>query len=149
METTANVAIDREMYLESLMARYQAPVLRMCRAYLSDRQLAEDATQETFVKAYRAMDTFRGESDEKTWLMRIAINTCKDMRRGAWFRYVDRSVTPENLPAPAYEGAPGQNELADDILRLPRKELTVVLLHYYQGMTTREVQSAAAIRSLS
>lgn len=74
---------DREHHLESLMARYQTPVLRMCFAYLRDRQLAEDAAQETFVKAYRALAAFRGDSDEKTWLMRIAINTCKDMRRGA------------------------------------------------------------------
>ena len=46
-------------------------------AYLAEG-MAEDAAQETFFKAYRALDRFRGECADKTWLVRIAVNTCKD-----------------------------------------------------------------------
>ena len=71
---------SRDQKLILLMQRYELPVKRMCCAFLQDAALAEDAAQETFLRAYRALDGFRSESSEKTWLMRIAINVCKDMR---------------------------------------------------------------------
>ena len=62
-----------EHAFEELVDFYQTSLLRMCYLNLHDLGLAEDAVQETFVKAYRAMPSFRGDSDIKTWLMRIAI----------------------------------------------------------------------------
>ena len=50
---------------------------RMCYLYLKDYYLAEDATQETFIKAMKSYDSFLHNSNEKTWLIRIAINSCK------------------------------------------------------------------------
>ena len=135
----------QEERLVRLMDQYEVALLRMCCAYLHDASLAEDAVQETFVKAYKSFGSFRGESEEKTWLMRIAINTCKDMRRASWFRYVDRKKTLENIPAPIYDRTFEQAELAMDIMRLPRKYLEIVLLFYYQGMTVREIAQALKI----
>ena len=82
----------RAQRLVDMVDRYQAQLLRLCYLVLHDTMLAEDAVQETFLKAYRAMGRFRGDCQEKTWLMRIAINTCRDMRRSAWLRHTDRSV---------------------------------------------------------
>lgn len=62
---------DERLY--QMMEQYGDGILRMCALYLGDSALA----QETFLKAYRSMDTFRGESSEKTWLTRIAINLCR------------------------------------------------------------------------
>ena len=90
-----DTATDRDQKLISLVDRYQEPLLRMCCLYLRDRSLAEDAVQETFMKAYRALDSFRGESSEKTWLMRIAMHICCDINRTGWFRFMNRDVTPE------------------------------------------------------
>ena len=84
-----------------MVARYQLPLLRLCCAYLHDEELARDAQQETFIKAYRSLDTYRETAAELTWLSRIAINACKDLRKSGWFRHVDRSVTPDMLPEPA------------------------------------------------
>ena len=84
-----------------LVQEYQVPLRRMCCIWLKDAALAEDAVQETFVKAWRAALSFRGECSEKTWLMRIAVHVCWDMRRSWWFRNVDRSVRLEHLPEPA------------------------------------------------
>ena len=83
-----------------LVQEYQVPLRRMCCIWLKDAALAEDAVQETFVKAWRAALSFRGECSEKTWLMRIAVHVCWDMRRSWWFRHVDRSVRLEHLPEP-------------------------------------------------
>ena len=53
---------------ETLIDAYGDELLRLCLLYLGDRQLAEDAFQETMVKAWRALPGFRGESGAKTWL---------------------------------------------------------------------------------
>ena len=58
-------APERIERFERIVAQYQKQVLRTCFLYLCDKTLAEDAMQETFLKAYRAMDSFRGEAGEK------------------------------------------------------------------------------------
>lgn len=73
----------KEERLCSLMEQYEKSLLRMCCVYLRDTSAAEDAVQESFLRAYRSMDDFRGESSEKTWLYSIAMNVCRDMRRAA------------------------------------------------------------------
>ena len=84
--------------LEDLMRRYGDALVRMCCLYLNDASLAQDAAQDTFIKAWRNLGQFRGECDERTWLMRIAINTCRDYHRTAWLRHVDRGTPLEALP---------------------------------------------------
>lgn len=139
----ANAA--REELFCQLVERYQSSLLRMCCVYLKDNALAEDAVQETFVKAYRNLTTFRGESSEKTWLFRIGMNVCRDMRRGRWFRYVDLRVTPDTLPIPAGEAEEDYEELAQAIVLLPDKYKEVILLHYYQNMNVRETAQALGL----
>ena len=129
----------REEQLIRLVETWQTPLLHICYMILHDEALAEDAVQETFLKAYKALEHFRGESSEKTWLFRIGVNVCRDMRRGRWFRYVDRRVTPDALPIPAAEAEEDYADLAQAILLLPDKYKEVILLHYYQSMNTREI----------
>ncbi|MEG2187982.1 MAG: sigma factor, partial [Clostridia bacterium] len=56
----------REETLRRMMTQYKNDLMRMCAACLKDSALAEDAVQETFIKAYKALETFRGDSSEKT-----------------------------------------------------------------------------------
>lgn len=83
---------DQNDYFERLVNQYQTSLLRTCYMYLRDQEQAKDAVQETFLKAYRNLGAFRGESAEKTWLMKIAVNTCHDMRKTGWFRHMDRNL---------------------------------------------------------
>ena len=145
MEVVMGPDTIREDRLCRLMAQYKKDLLRMSYVYLRDASLAEDAVQETFVKAYRCMDSFRGESCEKTWLMRIAINTCKDMRRASWFKYVDRRVTLNNIPAPSQALGDEDEALMIAVMKLPRKLMDVVLLYYYQGMGVKETASSLGV----
>ena len=132
-----------EEIFSRLVLEYQEKLLHMCTMYLKDDAAAEDAVQETFLKAYRALPAFRGECSEKTWLMRIALNVCRDMTRSAWFRHTDRRITPEDLPQRAADGKPDENEaLAQAILLLPRKYKDALLLYYYQDMRQDEVALA-------
>ena len=128
---------DDEQKLEALMEAYGTQVKRLCCLYLRDMSLAEDAAQETFIKAWRNLDTFRGESSQRTWLMRIAVNVCRDVQRSAWFRRIDRRITPEELPLAS--PAPQEPALAEAILRLPVREREAILLCYYEQLTADEV----------
>ena len=138
----------REAWLERAMGQYEESLLRMCFACLNDAALAEDAVQETFLKAYRALDRFRGDAEEKTWLLRIAINTCRDLRRSAWFRHVDRNVTLDVLgePAdPAQEWSQWDDTLTRAVMELKPKYREAVLLCCYQGLTGQEAASVLKI----
>ena len=78
--------------------------------------------------------------------MRIAMNTCRDMKRSAWFRYMDRSVEIERLPQPVNDFEfMKADELSSAILKLPSKHKEVVLLHFYQDMTLREIADVMSI----
>ena len=135
----------REETLRRMVTLYQLPLLRLCYAYLHDEDLARDAVQETFIKAYRGLDGFREAASEKTWLSRIAINTCKDMNRSGWFRHVDRSVTPDMLPEPAKPVEPEDRNLTMEIMRLPAKLREAALLCWLQGLTYSEAADALGI----
>lgn len=132
-------APNHDETLRRLMTEYEIPIRRMCCVYLRDEQLAADAVQETFLKAYLALDGFHGEASEKTWLTRIAVNVCHSMRRTGWMRFIDRRITLDKLPEPVTEADYALAELTLDVMRLPRKLLDVVLLHDYQGITVREI----------
>ena len=84
MSTVQDPNRKPEEEISRLAEKYQLSLLRLCFAYLHDRTLAEDAVQETFLKAYRSISSFRNESSEKTWLSHIAINCCRDMNKSAY-----------------------------------------------------------------
>lgn len=127
------------MNIEELIDRYGGDILRLCCIYLGDRQLAEDAFQETFVKAWRQQDTFRGESSEKTWLSHIAVNTCRDALRSGWFRMMKRSEPVEQLFDLAAPEAQDFSPVRDAVLALPGKYREVIMLYYDQDMKIREI----------
>ena len=88
---------DSRSELDRLMEQYGSSLLRMSALYLKDASLAQDAVQETFLKAYRHLGDYRGESSEKTWLTTICVNTCRDMLRNPWFRHRSRTSL-DSLP---------------------------------------------------
>lgn len=143
-------AESREERLERLVRMHQGMLLRLCYVCLQDMELARDATQETFLKAYRKLDGFRGSSSEKTWLCRIAINTCRSLQRTAWHRHVDRSVTPEELPLAGDEFCTAEDmDVMRAIMMLPEKLREVILLHYWQEMTVGEISEALGLAHAS
>ena len=131
--------------LERLVAQYQGAVLRTCYLYLCDRSQAEDAVQETFLKVYRSLDSFRGESSEKTWILKIAMRTCYDMNHSGWSRFFNRRVTPEMLPEASVPFTERDDALTQAVMRLPEKLRRVIILYYYQGLGVREIAETLGI----
>lgn len=131
--------------LERLVAQYQGAVLRTCYLYLCDRSQAEDAVQETFLKVYRNLDSFRGESSEKTWILKIAMRTCYDMNHSGWSRFFNRRITPEMLPEASVPFTERDDALTQAVMRLPEKLRRVIILYYYQGLGVREIAETLGI----
>jgi RNA polymerase sigma-70 factor (ECF subfamily) len=75
-----------------LVLKYQHKVMKLVTRYVRDQAEAEDITQEAFIKAYRALPAFRGESAFYTWLYRIAINTAKNSLMSSRRRLVDYNL---------------------------------------------------------
>lgn len=96
---------------------------------LQDANLAQDAVQETYLKANHAMHRLRENSSEKAWLWRIAVNVCRDLHKSAWNRHTDRRVEIENLPLTVSPPDETHIALTDALLTLPPKEREAVLLH--------------------
>lgn len=136
---------NRDAALRALMQTYGTPLVRLCYAWLGDAALAEDAVQETFVKAWKNLNRFRGDSTEKTWLTRIAINICKDMRRTRWFRHLSDGDEEALVTLPAPEQTVADDEVSSAISALPQKDRQIVLLHYYQGLTLEEIAQVLGI----
>lgn len=131
--------------LDRLVEQYQVAVLRTCYLYLHDRSQAEDAVQETFLKVYRNLGSFRGECSEKNWIMKIAMRVCYDMNRSGWARFFNRRVTPEMLPEASVPFEERDDALASAMMRLPVRLREVILLYYYQGLTVNEIAEVLGI----
>ena len=123
-----DTAPNRNQKFEQLVDQYQSSVLHMCYLYLCNKTLAEDAVQETFLKVFKRMETFRGESSEKTWIMKIAMNTCYDINHSGWFHVFNRRVIPEMTPDKTVQTDEDDEELAIAVTKLPLKLREVILL---------------------
>ena len=125
--------------LDRMVQQYEKDLLRLCCLYLRDWNAAEDIVQETFLKAFRHLDSFRGESSEKTWLITIALTGCRDYRRSAWFRYIDSRVSLNDLPASSEPPDSEHAELTLAVMKLKPKYMEAVLLYFYEGCPIKEI----------
>ncbi|HET9232772.1 MAG TPA: RNA polymerase sigma factor [Candidatus Eisenbacteria bacterium] len=90
-----------------LVRAYQDLIYALVHRSVRDRAVAEELTQDVFIKAFRSLGTFRGESRFSTWLYRIAVNLCHDQRESLSARNRSRETSLEELePAPADSAAP-------------------------------------------
>lgn len=145
MEVSVLNPVERETLLESWIAQYGDAVLRTCYLMLADRAQAEDAVQDTFLRAWRFMDRYEGRG-ERAWLMAIALNVCREHCRSRWRRHIDLTRALEDLPPSALGILPEDRLLFTDILRLPPPYKRVLILYYYQHMTLEETAQTLGLR---
>jgi RNA polymerase sigma-70 factor (ECF subfamily) len=141
---TENIS-DLTPDMDRIVSEHGDSLYRMAFLYLKDPHLAEDAVQEAFLKIYKSYNSFRGEANEKTWMVRITINICKNMMRQAWNRNVDSSMALENLSMEAEPDSTEYTDLVTAIMNLPAKYKDIVLLHYYQDLKTKDISAALNI----
>ncbi len=128
--------------IDQLMRQHGTRLLRLCTVILADADLAQDAVQDTFLRAWRRLGTFRGDADALTWLTAIAVNVCRDYQRSAWFRRIDRRKELSDLPEPAQDFPFPDHTVLGEVLRLAPMYREVVLLRYYQHMKLKDIARA-------
>lgn len=111
-----------------LFRRHRGFVWRSCIGFIGNPQDAEDLTQDVFFAAYKKLDQFRGDSSFRTWLHRIAMNTCKNevRRRSRRLRTVDEGL--EETAAATVSGAPGPEAAIAGGRRLQRLAAAIAAL---------------------
>ena len=87
----------------------------------------------------------RHELSVKAWIMKIAVNTCRDYKRTAWFRHIDMRKSIEELPEPIAPTTETSRELFMDVMNLPAKYKQVILLHHFQNLNKSETAQALGI----
>ncbi|MEW5789963.1 MAG: RNA polymerase sigma factor RpoE [Pseudomonadota bacterium] len=139
-----------------LVRKYQHKVLSLVSRYVRDPEEAEDVAQEAFIKAYRALKTFRGESAFYTWLYRIAVNTAKNYLVAQGRRPPTADLESED--AEQFEGADAlreydtpegmllERELAQRITEaldhLPADLRVAITLREFEGLSYEEIAQA-------
>ncbi|MBR3988314.1 MAG: RNA polymerase sigma factor [Clostridia bacterium] len=113
-------------------------ILRLCYLYLKNESLAQDAAQDTFVKAYRSLGSFKKDSSINTWLTSIAINTCKSIIRKK--SYNSTVSLNEAIKIPAQ--TPDKESfitVSEAVKSLPEDLRIVAILKYYRELKTKEI----------
>ncbi len=135
---------QRDDQLRQWMQDYGTELYRICALMLRDASLAEDATQEAFLRAYQRQESFRGDASARTWLVSIAMNVCRDMLRTPWHRHVDRRDI-SLLPEPSSSGDLPDRTVLEAVMGLPPKLREAVLLRYDQGMKIQEIADSLGL----
>ena len=135
----AGVERPEEWTIEDILELYGDHLFRLCCLYMPTREQAEDAFQETTIRIWKGLASFRGKSQIQTWLNRIAINTCKNHLSSSYFHFWKNAQPVEAIQ----EEAAAEEEPEDSILAalhsLPKKYREVLILHYYEEMSCEEI----------
>lgn len=126
-----------------LVIKYQHRVVKLVMRYVGDRDEAQDIAQDAFIKAYRALPGFRGESAFYTWLYRIAINTAKN-----WL--VTQGRRPNNIDIDELEelgGAAELRDLATPETQFQRNEVQQAVVAAFEALT-EDLRQAIVLREL-
>ncbi|MBC2398081.1 sigma-70 family RNA polymerase sigma factor [Clostridium tetanomorphum] len=136
-----------DMELERLIEEYGNDVLKIAYLYLKSKDKAEDVFQEVFLKVYSNYDKLNNIKSEKSWIVSITINTCKDMLKSSWLkRIIFLGEKEEECSFICEEDV--EKKVLDKIYRkgvlkkimdLPDKYKEPILLYYYEEFSTGEI----------
>lgn len=119
---------------ERVVEQYGDMLYRLCLVALGSRADAEDAVQDTLLRYLQKAPAFVSTEHEKAWLIRVAANRCRDLRR-FWLRHPQTGL--EEVAGRC--AAPEDRAVLEALMTLPEKFRVVVLLHYVEGYSTGQI----------
>lgn len=138
---------------EELVRKYQGKIYNLCCYMLHDPDTAQDAAQETFLKAYSRLNDFRGECAFYSWLYRIAVNTCLDEKRKSHEATHSMETTPsvEDIPSSEpsaerlYQSKETGRAIQAALQKLPDGLRAAIILKEMEGLSYDEIGDTLAI----
>ncbi len=136
----------QSLSFDAFVRRYSVPLIQTLTFVALDRQLAEDAAQEAFVRLYLRWDQVEKLEDPVAWVYRVGINQCKDYRRKLTriARLVERLGADAHEPSDSEPWLP-RREFIDALKILPRRQRTAVALFYLGDLSAADVASVMLI----
>ena len=119
--------------------KYSNAVYRMAFAYCKNKADAEDIIQEVFISRFSADIVFEDEAKEKSWLLKVTVNKCRDMFRSLRYKYSLTSIPLEEADI-IYE-TQEESDVYHAVMSLPNKYRTVIHLFYYEEYTIKEISA--------
>lgn len=119
---------------------YGNMLFRICMIYLGNKEDAEEAMQEAFLKLIYKSPIFADDEHEKAWLIRISTNICKDMLRSVWRK---RVIKMEDIEIYYHDSS--DIHIMEEILKLPAKYKAVIYLHYFEDYTVKHISDTLKI----
>lgn len=124
--------IEKEAF-EKAVDKYSETLFRVAYAYCGNRSDAEDIVQDTFLKYIKKHPEFDSEEHEKAWLIRVAINLCKDFKKSFWVK--NKNELTEQIPFKNDES----KAIWESVKRLSPKYRIVIELYYREGYSIKEI----------
>jgi len=143
---------EKDFLLEKIMIDFGNELVRLAFYYVKDTETAKDMVQNTFIKCYKNLESFRFDAKIKTWLYRITINECKDYLKSWNYKMVQvksfiNETTKSIIPSTEKTVIEKYNneEIKDTIFSLPKMYREVVYLYYYDSLTLEEIANVLDI----
>lgn len=133
-----------------IIRRYQEKVRGYCRMAMLNEAQGDDAAQEVFIKAYQSLSSFKGNSKFSTWIYRIAVNHCNDLKRKVSWRktdsldsYIERNGEgwEQNIHSQPHSGMPEEDAaiIRKIIDNLPEKSRQMIVLREFEGLSYEQI----------
>ena len=144
---------DKEELIGEIMNKYGQEILQLVYSYVNSKEVAEDLTQDIFIKCYKSLHTYKGKSKLRTWLWRIAINQCKDYIK-SWYNkkviVTENEYTYNVVQKESVEQTVIQNDedhsLASAVMNLPIKYREVIYLFYYEELAIKDIAMVIEVK---
>jgi RNA polymerase sigma-70 factor, ECF subfamily len=137
---------DKQLMIDEIMNMHGQEILQLVYSYVNNKQVAEDLTQEIFIKCYKSLHTYNGKSKLRTWLWRIAINHCKDFLKSWYNKNVvvtgeepETHMTKKEMVEQSVIQKEEDDELISVLMTLPIKYREVIYLFYYEELPIKEI----------
>ena len=123
-----------KQYFSDMYEKFAKPVYGVCLLYLKNKEDAEEAVTESFIRLMESNKDFENDDHAKAYLMKTSVNICKNILKSAWRRNV---VHDEDIMA--YMTTEEEKGIMEDVLLLPPKYRIIIYMHYYQGYKAQEI----------
>ncbi len=137
-------------YFSYIVERYQDIVFSIALKVLKNREDAEEMAQESFIKVYKSLHTFKGNAKFSTWIYRITYNNCISEVRKRKIHFAsteDVEIKDETSEIPL-DGIPEENRarvIKEAMDKLPPEEYSLILLYYFEEQSIEEISKIAKL----
>lgn len=134
LKLVENELPSKDDYISELVHKYSDMVLRIALTYLKNTADAQDVCQDVYIKIFKQSKIFNDSEHEKSWIIRVTINTCKDAMRSRW----RKRFSPLNEAFLLIKDEENK-DVVSLVFELPKKYRIAIYLYYFENYSTSEI----------